>query len=210
DKQDKLEKYEKDQIFIRKMFPEDYSSRYYSFNCDNDPQLCGKWLVLKPLLEQWKKEGSKVIIFSKWTKMMDILSDWLEQYFPGFVRLDGKVPANERLIKVDEFQNDASKFIFLASTTSGGVGLNLTSANKVVPSWNPSSDAQAMDRVVRIGQKRSVECLRLISKRSNEELIYHRQIYKKDLFDISNTGNASLRKFQGVQGDKNNQGEIFG
>ncbi|KAA1069097.1 excision repair cross-complementing rodent repair deficiency complementation group [Puccinia graminis f. sp. tritici] len=174
------------------MFPkgdfslENFSSKY-------DPELCGKWKVLKPLLEQWKKAQFKVLLFSQSTKMMDILEYWLQQDFPEFVRLDGSVAIRERFKRVDEFQTDPSKFIFLASIKAAGVGLNLTAANKVVPSWNPSHDAQAMDRVVRIGQKREVECIRLISSGTTEELIYHRQLYKQGLSEVANTGKAPSR-----------------
>jgi SNF2 family DNA or RNA helicase len=84
DKQDKAEKYEQDTIYLEKMFPngdfslENFSSKY-------DPELCGKWKVLKPLLEQWKKAQFKVLLFSQSTKMMDILEYWLQQDFPEFV-----------------------------------------------------------------------------------------------------------------------------
>ncbi|EGG03201.1 uncharacterized protein MELLADRAFT_90365 [Melampsora larici-populina 98AG31] len=212
-KEDRTEKYDQDREFIKKLFPGDWTHRKHHYSADADTELCGKWLVLKPLLQQWKKEGAKVLIFSQWTKMMDILSYWLEQDFPGFVRLDGKVPTAERMARVDEFQRDPDKFIFLASTLAGGVGLNLTAANKVVifdPSWNPSSDAQAMDRVCRIGQKRSVECLRLIALGTAEELIYHRQVYKTHLAEVANTARQPARKFIGVQGDKKDQGNMWG
>ncbi|KAI9624754.1 hypothetical protein H4Q26_016672 [Puccinia striiformis f. sp. tritici PST-130] len=142
--------------------------------------------------------------------MMDILEYWLQQDFPEFVRLDGSVAIRERFKRVEEFQTDPNKFIFLASIKAAGVGLNLTAANKVVPSWNPSHDAQAMDRVVRIGQKREVECIRLISSGTTEELIYHRQVYKQGLSEVANTGQAPSRHFTGVQGNKKNQGDIFG
>ncbi|MBW0487559.1 hypothetical protein O181_027274 [Austropuccinia psidii MF-1] len=212
-KQERPEKYEHDKMFIQKMFPQDYAKREHHYSCDADPELCGKWIILKPLLEKWKKEGSKVLLFSQRTKIMDILSYWLEQDFPGYVRLDGEVPIGERLARVDAFQKDQNMFIFLASTTAAGVGLNLTAANKVVifdPSWNPSNDAQAMDRVVRIGQKKPVECIRLISLGSAEELIYHRQVYKQQLSEVANTASTLHRHFNGVQGDKKNQGDIFG
>lgn len=78
----------------------------------------------------------------------------------------------------DEFNNDASAFCFLISTRVG-VGLNLTSANKVVvfdPSWDPGKDQQAMDRAFRIGQERDVEVIRLVTSGTIEELVYTRQV----------------------------------
>ncbi|KNF03799.1 hypothetical protein PSTG_02894 [Puccinia striiformis f. sp. tritici PST-78] len=212
-KQDKPEKYEQDKLYLEKMFPDDKFSREQHFSSKYDTELCGKWKVLKPLLEQWKKDKFKVLLFSQSTKMMDILEYWLQQDFPEFVRLDGSVAIRERFKRVEEFQTDPNKFIFLASIKAAGVGLNLTAANKVVifdPSWNPSHDAQAMDRVVRIGQKREVECIRLISSGTTEELIYHRQVYKQGLSEVANTGQAPSRHFTGVQGNKKNQGDIFG
>ncbi|PLW29080.1 hypothetical protein PCANC_24293 [Puccinia coronata f. sp. avenae] len=125
---------------------------------------------------------------------MDRLEYWLQQDFPEFVRLDGSVATRERYKRVEEFQTNPNLFIFLASVRAAGVGLNLTAANKVVifdPLWNPSQDAQAMDRVVRIGQKQEVECIRLISSGTTEELIYYRQIYKQGLSKVANTGKAS-------------------
>ncbi|PLW33680.1 hypothetical protein PCASD_10308 [Puccinia coronata f. sp. avenae] len=211
-KQDTSERYEQDGIYMEKMFPNGTAFRDH-FSAKYDVELCGKWKVLKPLLDQWKKDQCKVLLFSQSTQMMDILEYWLQQDFPEFVRLDGSVATRERYKRVEEFQTDPNLFIFLASVRAAGVGLNLTAANKVVifdPSWNPSQDAQAMDRVVRIGQKREVECIRLISSGTTEELIYHRQIYKQGLSEVANTGKASRRHFTGVQGDKKNQGDIFG
>ncbi len=81
---------------------------------------------------------------------------------------------------VAEFQRDGSQvFAFLISTKAGGVGLNLTAANKVFifdPNWNPAYDLQAQDRAFRIGQSRDVEVFRLLSSNSVEENVYHRQV----------------------------------
>jgi len=131
-KQDKPEKYEQDKIYMEKMFPNGTWSRHLHFSSKYDVELCGKWKVLKPLLEQWKRSQFKVLLFSQSTKMMDIIEYWLQQDFPEFVRLDGSVATKERYNRVEEFQTDPNKFIFLASVKAAGAGLNLTAANKVV------------------------------------------------------------------------------
>ncbi|WAR59557.1 hypothetical protein PtB15_11B197 [Puccinia triticina] len=118
-KQDTAERYKQDKLYIKKMFPED-DSPLDRLSSKYDPELCGKWKVLKPLLEQWKKAQFKVLLFSQSTKMMDILEYWLQQDFPDFVRLDGTVAVRERFKRVEEFQTDPDKFIFLASIKAAG------------------------------------------------------------------------------------------
>ncbi|KAI5301542.1 hypothetical protein KEM55_001662, partial [Ascosphaera atra] len=119
----------------------------------------------------------------------------------------------ERSRAVDEFNNDPRQFVFLISTRAGGVGLNITSANKVVvvdPNWNPSYDLQAQDRAYRIGQVRDVEVFRLISIGTIEEIVYARQIYKQQQANIAYNASEERRYFQGVQERKDKKGEIFG
>jgi hypothetical protein len=94
-----------------------------------------------------------------------------------------------------------------------GVGLNITSANKVVifdPNWNPSYDLQAQDRAYRIGQVRDVEVYRLVSAGTIEEIVYARQIYKQQQANIGYTASTERRYFKGVQGASQMKGEIFG
>lgn len=118
---------------------------------------------------------------------------------------------------VDKFQNDDSYKAFLISTKAGGLGLNLTAANKVVifdVNWNPSYDEQAQDRAFRIGQQRDVEVIRLVSQGTVEELMYARQLYKVHLKQQALGGKdkeeEAARLFRGVVGDKNRKGELFG
>jgi hypothetical protein len=94
-----------------------------------------------------------------------------------------------------------------------GVGLNITSANKVVifdPNWNPSYDLQAQDRAYRIGQLRDVEVFRLVSAGTVEEIVYARQIYKQQQANIGYNASTERRYFKGVQNAKDQKGEIFG
>ncbi|KAF1744459.1 hypothetical protein MXB_2151, partial [Myxobolus squamalis] len=111
------------------------------------------------------------------------------------VRLDGRIlSVDDRKKIVDDFQTDPSILVFLITTQTGGVGLNITAANRVIivePSWNPGSDHQAIDRACRIGQKREVIVYRLVTCGTVEEKIYRRQIFKSGLvkFAISDEKN---------------------
>ncbi|EEB92706.1 hypothetical protein MPER_08746, partial [Moniliophthora perniciosa FA553] len=96
---------------------------------------------------------------------------------------------------------------------AGGVGLNLTGANRVVifdPNWNPAHDLQAMDRAFRFGQWRDVYVYRLLGAGAMEELIYARQLLKQQQMAIGYDASIQTRYFKGVQGDKKNKGELFG
>lgn len=187
--------------------------------------LCGKWPVLNDLLNQWRANGDKVLIFSRSVRMLRAIRQWFEEDHPDFKYLDGGVPQHKRLGLCDEFNTDPSVFSFLISTMAGGVGLNLTAANKVVildPNCpfafidltdrpgNPSHDLQAMDRAYRWGQTRDVDVYRMIAAGSIEELIYIRQIYKQQQANVGYTATAERRFFGGVQGSKSEHGELFG
>ena len=114
---------------------------------------------------------------------------------------------------VDEFNSNPSAFVFLISTKAGGLGLNITSANKVVivdPNWNPAYDLQAQDRSYRLGQTRDVEVFRLISAGTIEEIVYARQVYKQQQANIGYNASVERRYFKGVQDQKDLKGEIFG
>ena len=127
--------------------------------------------------------------------------------------LDGSMSYEDRATAVDEFNSDPRQFVFLISTRAGGVGLNITSANKVVvvdPNWNPSYDLQAQDRAYRIGQVRDVEVFRIISAGTIEEIVYARQIYKQQQANIGYNASSERRYFKGVQEKKDQKGEIFG
>lgn len=123
------------------------------------------------------------------------------------------MPNEDRQKTVDDFNSDPNQFVFLISTKAGGVGLNITSANKVVifdPNWNPSYDLQAQDRAYRIGQLRDVEVYRLISAGTVEEIVYARQIYKQQQANIGYTASTERRYFKGVQNNIGQKGELFG
>ncbi|EPT29708.1 SWI2/SNF2-containing protein RAD26 [Toxoplasma gondii ME49] len=171
--------------------PEDYGN----------PERSGKLIVLREVLRVWKAEGRRVLLFAQTVQMLDILQRFLETCDPSvpsssssapsstlggkkgfsFLRLDGGVPVASRHAIVDSFQRDSSIFALLLTTRVGGVGLNLTAADRVVifdPDWNPMTDMQARERSWRIGQSKDVCIYRLLTSGSVEEKVYHRQVFK--------------------------------
>jgi SNF2 family DNA or RNA helicase len=216
-KQDSLEKQDKDVEHLKMAFPDEWRDLYAK--ADNIHQLaneeyCGKWKILRKLLKFWHGNGDKVLIFSHSVKLLRILNllfESREKY--NVCYFDGKMSLEDRAEAVSTFNSDPKQFVFLISTKSGGVGLNITSANKVVimdPNWNPAYDQQAQDRAYRIGQTRDVEVFRLISAGTIEEIVYARQIYKQQQANIGYTASSERRYFTGIQGDKTQKGEIFG
>lgn len=163
------------------------------------PDACGKMQMLLPLLRHWRRRGQKVLLFSRSTRLLDILEAclWQQGWSPQVLRLDGGTPPSHRQKLVDEFNTSSTRGIFLISTRAGGVGLNLTSASVVVifdPDWNPFSDLQAQDRSFRIGQTRVVEVYRLLSAGTIEEQVYVRQVWKQQLATTAIDGTRSARR----------------
>ncbi|KHJ86624.1 helicase protein [Oesophagostomum dentatum] len=141
--------------------------------------------VLLQLLNIWKKQGGdKVLVFSQSRDMLNILEKrFLIDRFT-YLRMDGSTNIGVRQKRVQQFNEDPDIFIFLLTTRVGGLGINLTAANKVVifdPDWNPSTDTQAKERSWRIGQDRNVTIYRLLCAGTIEEKVYHRQIFKQFL-----------------------------
>ncbi|KAM3514321.1 hypothetical protein MY11210_001996 [Beauveria gryllotalpidicola] len=178
-----------------------------------NPEFCGKWKVMKKLLKFWHSNGDKVLVFSHSVRLLRILQHLFTNTSYTVSYLDGSLSYEQRQEVVDTFNSDPTQFVFLISTKAGGVGLNITSANKVVivdPHWNPSYDLQAQDRAYRIGQTRDVEVFRLISLGTVEEIVYARQVYKQQQANIGYTASSERRYFRGVQQDADRKGEIFG
>jgi len=140
-------------------------------------------------------ENRKVLVFSQFTSMLDILARELDKNKINYSYLSGQTKNRQDLIC--EFNEDQNKQIFLISLKAGGVGINLTSADNVIifdPWWNPSVERQAIDRTHRIGQKNSVNVYRLITKGTIEEKIVKLQEKKQFLFDNLIGENANLFK----------------
>ncbi|VAH57067.1 unnamed protein product [Triticum turgidum subsp. durum] len=141
----------------------------------------GKMKVVEQVLKVWKDQGHRVLLFAQTQQMLDILENFLTARDYQYRRMDGLTPPKQRMALIDEFNNTDEIFIFILTTKVGGLGTNLTGANRVIifdPDWNPSTDMQARERAWRIGQKRDVTVYRLITRGTIEEKVYHRQIYK--------------------------------
>jgi SNF2 family DNA or RNA helicase len=153
--------------------------------------ISGKMELFTELIEECTQGGHRVLVFSQFVKMLDILQRYMEETETSFVRLDGST--KDRRAVIEKFSKEEDIKIFLISLKAGGLGLNLTSADTVIlcdPWWNPMTEEQAMDRAYRIGQKNTVNVYKLITKGTIEEKIQAMQLRKKQLFNsvISESG----------------------
>lgn len=144
----------------------------------------GKFEYLKGMLEQIIQEKHRVLLFSQFVDMLDIIKGWLERTGIPYEYLTGKT--KDREAAVNNFNNNPNIPIFLISLKAGGTGLNLTGADYVIhydPWWNPAVEDQATDRAYRIGQTKKVFVYRLITKNTVEEKIQKIKGRKRDLVD---------------------------
>ncbi|BES98589.1 Hypothetical protein NTJ_11404 [Nesidiocoris tenuis] len=144
----------------------------------------GKFLQLDELLPKLKEEGHRVVMFSQFVFMLDIIEEYLRIHNYEFMRLDGSTSMGDRQELIDDFNDCDEIFVFLLTTRAGGVGINLTSADTVIihdVDFNPYNDKQAEDRCHRLGQSRPVKIFRLISEGTVEEKIYAMAQSKLDL-----------------------------
>ncbi|KAE9411430.1 hypothetical protein BT96DRAFT_12158 [Gymnopus androsaceus JB14] len=153
-----------------------FCGTYKSIRKYEQPSDCfldsGKIQTLLALLEGYQKEDRKILIFSQFTQVLDILQVILKERDMRYLLLTGSTPVDVRQSLVDEFTEDLSIPIFLLSTKAGGMGINLTAASVVImfdQDFNPHNDRQAQDRAYRIGQKRDVDVVKLISRGTIEE-----------------------------------------
>lgn len=160
-----------------------------------DPRLiqydCGKLQTLNRLLRELKSGNHRVLIFTQMTRMLDILESFLNYHGHIYLRLDGTTKVEQRQVLMDRFNNDRRIFVFILSTRSGGVGVNLTGADTVIfydSDWNPTMDAQAQDRCHRIGQTRDVHIYRLVSEMTIEENILKKANQKRMLGQLAIEG----------------------
>lgn len=144
----------------------------------------GKVSALLALLKKYKENGDRALVFSQFTSVMDILGWVFDDHDINFMRMDGSTPIAERQSLMDVFYSDESIQLFMISTKSGGAGINLACANKVIifdSSFNPQDDIQAENRAHRVGQTREVEVVRLVTKGTVEEQIYALGVSKLEL-----------------------------
>jgi len=146
--------------------------------CDSFPKTMGKYALkkqewmnsgkideLEALLINMKKNGDRVLVFSQFTQVLDILEMVLTTLDMAYLRIDGSTAVDARQDLIDQYHQETDIMVFLLSTKAGGFGINLACANKVVifdSSFNPHDDAQASDRAHRVGQTRPVEVIRFV------------------------------------------------
>lgn len=145
----------------------------------------GKLKLLSQIVNEILENGHRILIFSQFTSMLEIIADELKKQEIEYFYLSGTTKLKERKDYVTRF-NDGEGSVFLISLKAGGTGLNLVGADVVIhydPWWNPAVEEQATDRVYRIGQKKSVQVIRLLTKNTIEEKIDKLQKRKKQLSD---------------------------
>jgi SNF2 family DNA or RNA helicase len=158
-----------------------------------DSVVSGKLVALRELLGEAIDGGHRVLVFSQFTSMLDLIERTLEADGTVFCRLDGST--KDRGAVVEKFQSDPSVSVFLISLKAGGVGLNLTAADTVIhfdPWWNPAVEAQATDRAHRIGQKSVVTSIKLIARDTIEERVLALQTRKRELLAGTVDAEAAL------------------
>ena len=144
-----------------------------------------KLMVVDKLLPKLMEQGSRVLIFSQMSRILDILEDY--SWFRGwkYCRIDGNTPHEDRDRQIQEYNAEGSeKFLFMLSTRAGGLGINLYTADVVIlydSDWNPQMDLQAMDRAHRIGQKKQVRVFRLVVENTVDEKIVEKAEIKLKL-----------------------------
>jgi SNF2 family DNA or RNA helicase len=171
-----------DPRLIHAEFPSDHSAKLNAF---------------RELLYTCLEGGHRMLVFSQFVKVLQLLKAELEAASLKFCYLDGS--SKDRMAQVDRFQDDDSVPVFLISLKAGGTGLNLTAADVVVhfdPWWNPAAEAQASDRAHRIGQDKQVTVYKLITSGTVEEKVLDLQKSKRKLleqvFEESEVANLSL------------------
>ncbi|MBR3770903.1 MAG: DEAD/DEAH box helicase, partial [Clostridium sp.] len=145
----------------------------------------GKLKLLSQIVNEILENGHRILIFSQFTSMLEIIAEELKKQEIEYFYLSGNTKIKERKDYVTRF-NEGEGSVFLISLKAGGTGLNLTGADVVIhydPWWNPAVEEQATDRVYRIGQKKSVQVIRLLTKNTIEEKINKLQKRKKELSD---------------------------
>ena len=150
------------------------------------------------LIENAIEADHKILLFSTYTSMFDIIEKELQNRNIEYYKLTGSTKVDERIKMVDDFNKNPNIKIFLISLKAGGTGLNLTGADLVIhydPWWNISAENQATDRAYRIGQKNNVQVYKLITKNSIEEKINELQEKKAALIDdVLDTNQTFINK----------------
>ncbi|MEI2663036.1 DEAD/DEAH box helicase [Rossellomorea sp. LJF3] len=142
-----------------------------------------KFIELMELLEESRLSGRRVLVFSQFTKMLEMIGRELAIKGQSYFYLNGTTPSEERVKMCSRF-NEGDRNLFLISLKAGGTGLNLTSADTVIlydTWWNPAVEEQAADRAHRMGQENTVKVIKLIAKGTIEEKMNELQDKKRNL-----------------------------
>ncbi|KAJ3323514.1 hypothetical protein HDV06_001791 [Boothiomyces sp. JEL0866] len=134
----------------------------------------GKMIVVENLLKLWHEHNNRVLLFCQTRQMLDIIEQFIQKTDYRYLRMDGTTPIKARSTLIDSFNNNPEIFLFLLTTRVGGLGINLTGADRCIiydPDWNPSIDLQTKE----------VTIYRLMVSHTIEEKIYQRQIFKQFL-----------------------------
>lgn len=157
-----------------------------------------KFEQLKELVDELISEDHKILIFSQFVKVLNIIMDkYIKPKNIPYCYIDGQVNADDRKIQIEKFQNDETTKLFLISLKSGAFGINLTAADYVIifdPWWNPAVETQAIDRAHRIGQKNKVIAYKIYVKDTIEEKILQLQKQKRELYNDLITSEESFMK----------------
>lgn len=167
----------------------------------------GKMIILDKILSKMKEEGSRVLIFSQMSRVLDILEDYCVFRGHNYCRIDGSTAHEDRIAAIDDYNKpNSEKFVFLLTTRAGGLGINLTSADIVVlydSDWNPQADLQAMDRAHRIGQTKQVKVFRFVTEDAIEEKVLERAAQKLRLDQlVIQQGRAQMQTKQAANKDE--------
>lgn len=144
----------------------------------------GKVQALKRIIDEVRAKGDRMLIFSQFTSVLDILCVCLELMEVPYVGFTGQTNVGDRQVLVDQFSADPNIPVFLLSTRAGGLGINLVAANWVVlfdQDFNPQNDKQATDRCYRIGQTKPVTVVKLVTRNSIDEDILALASHKLEL-----------------------------
>ena len=163
---------------------------------------CGKLQILDGLLRKLQAGGHRALVFTQMTKVLDVLEQFLNIHGYRYLRLDGGTKIEQRQLLTERFNNDDKVPVFILSTRSGGLGINLTGADSVIfydSDWNPAMDKQCQDRSHRIGQTRDVHIYRLVSESTVEVNIMRRARQKIRLDEVViQEGQFTTDRFQDV------------
>ncbi|CUM65456.1 uncharacterized protein PRCAT00003095001 [Priceomyces carsonii] len=161
-----------------------------------------KFRLLDQLCKKLLPQNHKILIFSQFTRVLDLLQDWFTYEGVDVCRLDGSTGQEEREEQMKQFSLNKKKQVFLLSTRAGGLGVNLIAADTVIifdNDWNPQVDLQAINRVHRIGQTKPVKIFRFIVKCSIEEILISKSASKRVLEKlVIQLGEFKYSQLQGI------------